>query len=73
MGLFLHLDRSRFVVECIHVPAMPLFDRVGDIAARNCRPSTDKRGSADYKTHLAKVLSSRALARSVSRALGQEA
>lgn len=54
-------------------PSRELFDRVGDIAARNCRPSTDQRGSADYKTHLAKVLSSRALARSVSRALGQEA
>src|SRR5262249_44705949 len=35
--------------------------RAGDIAAENCRPVADQRGPADYKRHLARELTIRAL------------
>jgi aerobic carbon-monoxide dehydrogenase medium subunit len=40
----------------------------GAIAAEHCRPVTDQRGPADYKRHLAKELTIRALQLAVSRA-----
>jgi carbon-monoxide dehydrogenase medium subunit len=48
-------------------PCDEIYERAGDLAARNCTPATDMRGSAEYKRHLAKVLVGRALRRSVSR------
>jgi carbon-monoxide dehydrogenase medium subunit len=48
-------------------PSEELYQRAGDLAARNCRPATDMRGSADYKRHLAEELTMRALRRSVAR------
>lgn len=42
--------------------------RAGDIAAENCRPVGDLRGPADYKRHLAKVLTVAVLRESVTRA-----
>lgn len=42
-------------------------------AAQAARPVSDQRGPADYKLHLAKELTSRALQRAVARARGQEA
>jgi carbon-monoxide dehydrogenase medium subunit len=42
--------------------------RAGEIAAEHCRPVTDQRGPADYKRHLAKELTTRALRLAVSRA-----
>jgi carbon-monoxide dehydrogenase medium subunit len=48
-------------------PSEELYQRAGDLAARNCRPTTDMRGSADYKRHLAEELTKRALRRSVAR------
>jgi aerobic carbon-monoxide dehydrogenase medium subunit len=42
--------------------------RAGEIAAEHCRPVTDQRGPADYKRHLAKELTIRALQLAVSRA-----
>ncbi len=40
----------------------------GQIAAEHCRPVSDQRGPADYKRHLAKELTTRALREAVSRA-----
>jgi carbon-monoxide dehydrogenase medium subunit len=47
--------------------------RAGEIAAANCRPVTDQRGPADYKRHLARELTTRALRLAVARARGQAA
>jgi carbon-monoxide dehydrogenase medium subunit len=47
--------------------------RAGAIAAENCRPVTDQRGPADYKRHLARELTTRALRLAVIRARGQVA
>jgi aerobic carbon-monoxide dehydrogenase medium subunit len=43
------------------------------VAADHCNPYTDQRGPADYKRHLAKELTLRALRRSVARARGEGA
>ncbi len=37
------------------------YRRAGEIAAEHCRPVTDQRGPADYKRHLARELTTRAL------------
>lgn len=50
------------------VPSEELYERAGAIAAENCSPVTDQRGSADYKRHLVAELTKRALRRSVARA-----
>jgi carbon-monoxide dehydrogenase medium subunit len=47
--------------------------RAAAAAAESCDPITDQRGPADYKRHLAEVLTLRALRRAVARARGQEA
>lgn len=47
--------------------------RAGEIAAEHCHPSSDQRGPADYKRHLASELTIRALRRALRRARGQEA
>jgi carbon-monoxide dehydrogenase medium subunit len=44
------------------------FARAGEIAAEHCRPSSDQRGPADYKRHLAQELTTRALRRALRRA-----
>ncbi|HEY5360634.1 MAG TPA: xanthine dehydrogenase family protein subunit M [Streptosporangiaceae bacterium] len=44
------------------------FDRAGQIAAEHCRPTSDQRGPADYKRHLARELTTRALRRALLRA-----
>jgi len=50
-------------------PATPdNFARAGEIAAENCRPSSDQRGPADYKRHLTRELTTRALTAAVRRA-----
>ncbi|SDT49388.1 FAD binding domain-containing protein [Actinoplanes derwentensis] len=49
-------------------PDESLFELAGAIAARSCDPSTDTRGSADYKRHLADELTRRTLRRAVERA-----
>ena len=54
-------------------PSEDLYARAGAIAAESCSPTTDMRGSADYKRHLADELTRRALRRSVARINGEEA
>ncbi|MEX1162603.1 MAG: xanthine dehydrogenase family protein subunit M [Nitriliruptor sp.] len=49
-------------------PSEELYAEVGAIAARNCRPSDDQRGTEAYKRHLADELTRRALRRAVERA-----
>ena len=53
------------------VPSEELYARAGEIAAENCSPVTDQRGSAEYKRHLAAELTKRALRRSVARVNGR--
>jgi carbon-monoxide dehydrogenase medium subunit len=50
-----------------HRPSEELYEQAGDIASRSCSPVTDMRGSEEYKRHLAKELTRRALRRSVNR------
>ena len=47
--------------------------RAGEIAAEHVRPVTDQRGPADYKRHLARELTVRALHRALVRAKGARA
>jgi aerobic carbon-monoxide dehydrogenase medium subunit len=53
-------------------PSEELFEQAGAIAAEDCAPLADGRGTAEYKRHLAGVLSKRALRRATARALHQE-
>ncbi|MGN6171767.1 MAG: FAD binding domain-containing protein [Streptosporangiaceae bacterium] len=46
------------------------FAQAGEIAAEHCRPASDQRGPADYKRHLARELTARALRRAWRRARG---
>jgi carbon-monoxide dehydrogenase medium subunit len=54
-------------------PSEELFEEAGRIASEECSPISDGRGPADYKRHLAGVLTKRALRRATARALQQEA
>jgi carbon-monoxide dehydrogenase medium subunit len=54
-----------------HEPSEELFAEAGRQAAQSCRPGSDMRGSAAYKSHLADELSQRALRRAVARAREQ--
>ncbi|HEY2444087.1 MAG TPA: xanthine dehydrogenase family protein subunit M [Streptosporangiaceae bacterium] len=46
------------------------FSQAGQIAAEHCHPVSDQRGPADYRRHLAAVLTTRALHRALRRAKG---
>lgn len=50
-------------------PSEELFGRAAAAAAAACRPVSDQRGSAEYKRHVAGVLTERALLRAATRAL----
>ncbi|SFE21183.1 carbon monoxide dehydrogenase, medium subunit [Actinacidiphila alni] len=50
-----------------HAPSEELYARAGAIAANAADPVTDRRGSAEYKRHLAKELTVRVLRESVAR------
>jgi len=52
-------------------PSEELYESVGQIAADNCSPTEDTRGTVAYKTHLAKELTVRSLRLAVARATGQ--
>ena len=47
------------------------FAEAGRIAAEHCRPSSDQRGPADYKRHLARELTVRVLRTAARRAAGK--
>ncbi len=51
-------------------PSEELYATIGEIAADNCTPATDTRGTAAYKKHLAKELTVRSLRKAVARATG---
>lgn len=53
-------------------PSDELFTRAAKLAAAASRPVSDQRGSAEYKRHVAGVLTERALVRATARALGAE-
>jgi carbon-monoxide dehydrogenase medium subunit len=52
-------------------PSEELYAVIGQIAADNSSPTSDTRGTAAYKTHLAKELTIRSLRKAVARATGQ--
>ncbi len=54
-------------------PSQELFERAAAVAAGACRPASDQRGSAEYKRHVAGVLTERALVRAAARALPERA
>lgn len=54
-------------------PSSEAFAQAGAIAARSCSPTSDMRGSAEYKRHLADELTQRALRRAVARVQGEGA
>jgi aerobic carbon-monoxide dehydrogenase medium subunit len=49
------------------------FAAAADLAADHCDPVSDQRGPADYKRHLARELTVRALRRAAARSRGEEA
>ncbi|HEY2550465.1 MAG TPA: xanthine dehydrogenase family protein subunit M [Streptosporangiaceae bacterium] len=53
-------------------PTEESFARAGQIAAEHCTPSSDQRGPAEYKLHLVRELTARALHRALARANGQQ-
>ncbi|MEU6536981.1 xanthine dehydrogenase family protein subunit M [Streptomyces sp. NPDC047000] len=53
-------------------PGEETYAAAGDIAAENCSPVSDHRGSAEYKRHLARELTRRTLRTAVARARGEE-
>jgi carbon-monoxide dehydrogenase medium subunit len=50
-------------------PSENLFAEAGKMASADCSPSSDGRGPADYKRHVAGVLTTRALSRAAATAL----
>lgn len=54
-------------------PSEEAFAAAADLAARDCAPVTDQRGSEEYKRHLARELTLRALRTAATRALRGEA
>jgi carbon-monoxide dehydrogenase medium subunit len=54
-------------------PSEDLFAEAARLAAEDCSPTEDQRGPVDYKLHLARELTHRALRRAAARALAQDA
>jgi carbon-monoxide dehydrogenase medium subunit len=54
-------------------PSEAAFARAAELAAEGCSPNEDQRGSVDYKRHLARELTLRALRSATARALREEA
>jgi aerobic carbon-monoxide dehydrogenase medium subunit len=54
-------------------PADERFVEAGRIASQDCEPVADQRGPVDYKRHLTRELTTRALRAAAARAIAQEA
>jgi carbon-monoxide dehydrogenase medium subunit len=54
------------------VPGEEAFAAAADLAAEDCSPTSDQRGSEEYKRHLARELTLRALRTATARALREE-
>jgi carbon-monoxide dehydrogenase medium subunit len=50
-------------------PSEQVFAEAGQMASADCSPNSDGRGTADYKRHVAGVLSTRALSRAAAKAM----
>jgi aerobic carbon-monoxide dehydrogenase medium subunit len=50
-----------------HRPSEELYEHAGELAAANCSPSSDNRGTVEYKRHLADELTRRTLRTAVQR------
>lgn len=61
-------DAEAFLIG--KAPTEENFAQAAQIAADSCSPSSDQRGPADYKSHLAKELTHRALRRSAASSQG---
>ena len=64
----LHVERAEKALVG-QSPSEELFARAGKMASEDCSPSSDGRGPADYKRHVAGVLTTRALSRAAATAL----
>jgi carbon-monoxide dehydrogenase medium subunit len=64
----IHVERAEKALVG-QAPSEELFARAGRMASEDCSPSSDGRGPADYKRHVAGVLTTRALSRAAATAL----
>jgi carbon-monoxide dehydrogenase medium subunit len=67
-----HATRSEELLRG-QAPSAELFARAGQLAAADCSPSADGRGTVEYKRHLASELTFRALTRAALRCSGKPA
>jgi carbon-monoxide dehydrogenase medium subunit len=64
----MHIERAEQALVG-QAPSEQLFAQAGEMAKADVSPSSDGRGSADYKRHVAGVLTTRALSRAAATAL----
>jgi aerobic carbon-monoxide dehydrogenase medium subunit len=64
----IHVERAEKALVG-QAPSEELFAKAGKMASEDCSPSSDGRGPADYKRHVAGVLTTRALSRAAATAL----
>ncbi|MEA2149306.1 MAG: aerobic carbon-monoxide dehydrogenase medium subunit [Solirubrobacteraceae bacterium] len=64
----LHVSRAEDMLKG-KSPSEQLFAEAGQMAAADSSPNSDGRGTADYKRHVAGVLSTRALSRAAAKAM----
>ena len=64
----LHISRAEELLVG-QAPSEDLFAKAGAMAKEDCSPNSDGRGPADYKRHVAGVLTTRALSRAAATAL----
>jgi carbon-monoxide dehydrogenase medium subunit len=64
----MHIGRAEDMLVG-QAPSEQLFAQAGQMASADCSPNSDGRGTADYKRHVAGVLSTRALSRAAARAM----